>query len=82
MEKLRLLCKDFEKIMKLPVARNSYTVTFLRSFGGHVTSSFLPLYMQSRFPDHASEYATLNGFALSMVGSASGIIFGIIADKA
>ena len=80
MRRMNGLAEDFKKIWKLPVARNNYIVTFLRSFGGHATATFIPLFFQEKYPESATSYASINAIALSIIGSFSGIFFGIVAD--
>jgi MFS family permease len=55
--------------------------TFFRNFGGSVTTYYLPVFFLKCFSNYKVQYSFVNSVILSVVGLASGIIGGVIADK-
>ena len=76
------MVSEVQEIWQLPVARYNFITCFLRSFAGHATASFLPLFFQMKYSTIADDYSNVNAFALAIVGLMSSIIFGYVVDWA
>jgi MFS family permease len=71
----------FKELIANPVNKWVLTGTFFRNFGGSVTTYYLPVFFLKCFSNYKIQYSFVNSVILSVVGLASGIIGGIIADK-
>ena len=71
----------FKELMANPVNRWVLCGSFFRNFGGSITTYYLPVFFLKNFAAYKVQYSFVNSVILSLVGLASGIIGGIIADK-
>ena len=71
----------FKELIANPVNRWVLTGSFFRNFGGSITTYYLPVFFLKNFAAYKVQYSFVNSVILSMVGLASGIIGGILADK-
>jgi MFS family permease len=71
----------FKELIANPVNKWVLIGTFFRNFGGSITTYYLPVFFLKCFADYKIQYSFVNSVILSIVGLASGIIGGIIADK-
>ena len=71
----------FKELIANPVNRWVLTGSFFRNFGGSITTYYLPVFFLKNFAAYKVQYSFVNSVILSLVGLASGIIGGILADK-
>jgi MFS family permease len=71
----------FKELFANPVNKWVLTGSFFRNFGGSITTYYLPVFFLKNFAAYKVQYSFVNSVILSIVGLASGIIGGILADK-